>query len=110
MVKHVILFLHETDLYRQDINILFDFLAQSIDIVYTGGVLLCGDDNLRRLHRSKSVVDELDVLLVKLMMVSKGKRRKVRGIRRKVVFQLLWRCNACQQQHMCVVQVDYVSH
>ena len=81
LVKRIFLVLHETDTYRQDIKILLDVIAQSLDIVQTGGILLCRDDELRRWHGSKRVVDELYVLLGKLMVVSEGKWREVRGER-----------------------------
>ena len=69
--------LHETDAYRQDINILLNVIAQPLDIVQTGGILLCRNDELGRGQGSKRVVDELNVLLVKLVMVGIGERREV---------------------------------
>ena len=78
LVKHVILILHEANAYWQDVHILFHFVAQSVNRVQSGGIFLCRDDDFGRLHGSKRVVDELNVLCLKLVMVGKGERREVR--------------------------------
>ena len=77
--------LHETNAYRQDKNILLYLIAQPLDMIESSGILLCRNDEFGREHGSKRVVDELYVLFVKLMMVSEGKRREMRGQWREVV-------------------------
>ena len=74
LVKRILLVLHEDDVYRQDINVLLDFIAQPLCMIQTGCVLLCRDDELGRGQGSKLVVDELHVLFAKLVMVGKRER------------------------------------
>ena len=77
LVKRIFLVLHESDANRQDIHILLDLVAQSLDMIQTCGILLCGDDEFGSGQCSKRVVDDLNVLLCKLMMVGKGERCEV---------------------------------
>ena len=74
LVKRVILVLHESDLQWQDIYVSFYFVAQPFGIIQSGGILLCCNDYLGREHRSKGVVNELNVLFLELVVIGKGKR------------------------------------
>ena len=105
MVKHLFLVLHETDAYRQDMDILTYFLAQSFGMVQSGGVLLCGDDNLITIHSSKGVIDELHILGAELMVVGKGQVSDVVVIGSQIMYQLLRRGNARDEQYLLVGQL-----
>ena len=47
-------------------------IAQSLNGSQTHSILLCGDDTLRRGKFTKCLVDQSDILLLELMVVSKG--------------------------------------
>ena len=105
MVKRILLVLHEDNVYRQDIDVLSHFVAQSFDTIQTGGILLCSDDEFGREHCCKRVVDELDILLVELMMVGKCQRLQMVNMGRQVMQELFRRGNARQEQCMCVAHI-----
>jgi hypothetical protein len=72
LVKHVILILHEANAQWQDVYALLHFVAHALNMVQSGGILLCRDNQLRGRHRCKGIVNELNVLSLKLMVVSEG--------------------------------------
>ncbi len=77
IVKVIFLLLHKLDADRQYIEILPYLVTECFSELKPGGIFLSSDNQLRRWHCSKGLVDELDVLLLKLMMVAEGQRHEV---------------------------------
>ena len=84
---------------------LLHLVAQSLDGLQAHGIFLCGDDASGRGEAAECLVDELDILLLELMVISECQRFDLLGIRLQVESHLLRQSNTCQQQHMLVSKV-----
>ena len=103
------MFQHELHVHRQRIEMLAHLVAQTFDARQSCRIFLGGDDALGRRHGGKGLVDAKHVLLLEVVMVGKGHRRKslaeclALGNEGGQVFNnLLWRGDARQEQHMLV--------
>ena len=72
MFKGVFLVLHEANFYRQYKQTVAHLLAESLETFQAGGILFCGDDDLRRWHIGKRLVDAEDVFAVEVVVVGEG--------------------------------------
>ncbi len=89
---------------------LADLVAQAFHVLQTCLILLGGDDALRRRHVSEGAVYQVDILLAEGMMISEDQGSQVWCQGCQVVFQLLGRGYAGQQQHVGVLQVGQLGH
>ena len=83
----------------------FHFFRQVSGVLQARGVFLCSDDNARFGQGFKSFVDSALVATRERMMVAESQRFDVGSIGLQVVYHLLGRGNACEQQHMTVFQL-----
>ena len=104
MIEYIFLVEQNLDLDRQGIEMTLHLVAQTFDLLQTGLILLCGDDELGRGEGTKGRVDPLDILLLEIMMVAEGQRRHLLGIGLQIVQHLLGRGDACQQQDVLIGQ------
>ena len=83
-------------MYREHVERLTHFLAETLGIVESGGILLSGDDALGSRHDCKGVVDELDVLGLEMVVVAERQWLDIRCAGSQVVHHLFGRCDASQ--------------
>ena len=83
---------------------LFHVFAESIGTDQPGGILLGGDDALRRGHLVEERVQLGDVFPLEVMVVGKGQGGDGLGYRRNVFRQLAGRGDAAEQQHVGVAK------
>ena len=63
---------HEPHFNRQIIQRGFNFGRQFFEFCETGGILFCGDNDLRGRHCRKNTIDFLCVFGLEMMMIAKG--------------------------------------
>ena len=79
--------------------------TQPFSQLETRGILLCRDNQSRLSKGSKAVVDEGNVFLLEVVMVTETERRQVWNERLQVVCHLLWRGYACQQENVMALEL-----
>ena len=89
-VKRFLLIEHNLNADRQNIKVLLHLIAQSLNGFQTHSVLLCGDDTLGRGKPAECLIDETDILLLEVVVISKDQRVDDFGIRLEVELHLLW--------------------
>ena len=77
LVKRIFLFLHEADIDRKGIDVFAYLLTESFDIVKTCSIFFCRNNTTRLWNLVEGLVDELDVLCLETMMVSKRQWRDI---------------------------------
>ena len=82
----------------------FDLVAQTFDLLQTGLVFLCGDDEFGRGEGTECLVDPVHILLLEVVMVAEGQRSHLLGIGLQIDQHLFGRGNACQKQDVLVGQ------
>ena len=75
-----------------------DIVAQPIDHLQAGGVLLGSEYQSGLGHLSKGLVDGIDILTTEVVMIAKRERRDLRLILLQIVHQLFGRGNTREQQ------------
>ena len=98
------LFLHETYLNRQFVYAFFNRFIETLRLLQSHGILLCRDNQTGFRHLFKRLVDACDVLTLEAMVITETQRLHTLDHRLQVVFHLLRRCNASNQQYMIVLQ------
>ena len=104
MIKCILLVEQELDFERQGVEIFFDFIAQTFDLLQTGLVFLCGDDEFGRGESIECLVDAVHILLLEIVMIAEGQWGHLLGIGLQIDQHLFGRGNACQKQDVLVGQ------